>query len=236
MPNDNIWFLENYTALQQAYRPDTEKTILMMLHNMLLRQSDGYSAHQSVATVPMNNQMTAGAVTNTNQGQPLTLDNQAPMNPMGMLNMDPAAMQQMLQMFTPQQLSQMLGINPMQLQQLFQMYQLLQMQRQMGMTMGQTPIPNMTPTPTPNFGNMGQNQFMMPNMAQPQMQQQPQQALQPQQHPLQQPVQGQQPINQMTNMMNNLGLANNATAAPQTNNKMNPTIPNSSQNPFSPVK
>jgi hypothetical protein len=232
MPNDNIWFLENYTALQQAYRPDTEKTILMMLHNMLLRQSDGYSAHQSVATAPMNNQMTAGTVTNTNQGQPLVLDNQAPMNPMGMMNMDPAAMQQMLQMFTPQQLSTMLGINPMQLQQLFQMYQLLQMQRQMGMAMGQTPMPNMTPTPTPNFGNMGQNQFMMPNMGQPQM---PQQQMQPQQP---QPVQAQQqpqPINQMTSMMNNLGLANNTTAAPQTN-KMNPTMPNSSQNPFSPVK
>jgi energy-coupling factor transporter ATP-binding protein EcfA2 len=233
MPNDNIWFLENYTALQQAYRPDTEKTILMMLHNMLLRQSDGYSAHQSVTAVPMNNPMTAAAVPNTNQGQPIAMDNQLPMaNSMGVMNMDPAALQQMLQMFTPQQLSQMLGINPMQLQQLFQMYQLLQMQRQMGMVMGQTPMPNMTPTPTPNFGNMGANQFMMPNMAQPQMQ--PQQQQPQQQQPVQ--VQQPQPINQMTSMMNNLGLANNTTAAPQTNNKMNPTMPNTSQNPFSPVK
>jgi GTP-binding protein EngB required for normal cell division len=54
MPSDNIWFLENYTALQQAYRSDTEKTVLMMLHNLLLRQGVGYSQSQSMF---LNNMM-----------------------------------------------------------------------------------------------------------------------------------------------------------------------------------
>jgi hypothetical protein len=64
MPSDNIWYLENYTALQQAYRSDTEKTVLMMLHNLLLRQGVGYS--QSQSSLRLNTLMNAMSL-NTKQ-------------------------------------------------------------------------------------------------------------------------------------------------------------------------
>jgi hypothetical protein len=67
MPSDNIWYLENYTALQQAYRSDTEKTVLMMLHNLLLRQSAQYSQNQSMF---LNNMRNMSAVS-----EPMIRDN-----------------------------------------------------------------------------------------------------------------------------------------------------------------